>query len=463
MTYDDKCKVKKLEENKDNYIKGKHNRWLQAIGTNIDKSWFSKIQDRMLDLDVIALQANWLINAIESLDGIKMGLECRKHHFSDINAKRSKKGAPKLSWDKFIIDCDRYKKFVIQFPDLYSVIKNDIMMEFDCTITREEIHNQFSLFVSDYKFQGTKIPVCCWLSKHFSTLYEYICDYKFYNQGSDSQDRFKLHNKLYHLIGDFFKEVIKKVQDKRDSSFIYRYDGVWIRECDLQAWGEAFDIVSAKKSLPLKLRITSNNYVAALPPPSSSLVSSLNSNNNLFQNSVYSVNGINGFKHIRRLEDKTTRRFAFVPYRSKRVKCFEDFIINIYPLHYRVIEKVSTNHESEYKVSTNREKNNISKHRNGWKCRVHGKWIYSKVKNNETKEQFQEYIKSLLSKKALESIPTQEENEESSTTGLHAEIVKSELTTRTDPLDELLPASNDKMDGSTDSGLKNVDEIGRYL
>lgn len=68
-----------------------------------------------------------------------------------------------------------------------------------------------------------------------------------------------------------------------------------------------------------------------------------------------------------------------------------------------------------------------------------------------------------VNQEPLESIPTQEENEESSTTCLQAEIALSESTTRTNHLDELLQASNDKIDGPYDSGLKIVDEFGRYL
>lgn len=112
--------------------------------------------------------------------------------------------------------------------------------------------------------------------------------------------------------------------------------------------------------------------------------------------------------------------------------------------------------ESEYKLST-REKNNISKHRNGWKCRVHGNWIYSWVKEKESKEQFEKRIEGLVSEAgvASNSMERLKSNQESSQKLL--EPATSSLDSKTlnhtiDSLERLLPASELK-----------IDEFGRYV
>lgn len=122
--------------------------------------------------------------------------------------------------------------------------------------------------------------------------------------------------------------------------------------------------------------------------------------------------------------------------------------------------------ESEYKLST-REKNNISKHRNGWKCRVHGNWIYSWVKEKESKEQFEKRIEGLVSEAgvASNSMERLKSNQESSQKLL--EPATSSLDSKTlshtiDSLERLLPAYNDKCDGY-ETTTHAVDDFGRYL
>ena len=254
MTAEEIKAAKTLEANQDHYCFGR--RWTQAIGSNIGKEWFDRIQCEMVEVDLIAAQANLLIKAIESAGGKELRESTRKSDFEDfINYHRIKKGYSKLSWNAFVKDCEKYKKFVMQFPDVYSAVRDQINEENEdpnTDLTREQIKEQFGYFISKVDYQGPKIPLCGWMKENFETLYEFLCDVKFYGQQENTPDRFKLHNRLFSYMGNIFKIIIRKVQDKIDTPYIYRYDGLWIKKCDMKFWIDALKSVAEKYKLPIK-------------------------------------------------------------------------------------------------------------------------------------------------------------------------------------------------------------------
>lgn len=249
-----------INQNTDKMCGNSHSRWWQNAGSYIPKEWFSKFNEKMVEIDIKSAQAHLLPLALFSIDGKTVSEEYAEIIIEAVNAKCSKKFTKEMIFN----ECRSYSDKISSQLDPYQMIADEVnkecpaMIENEIKTDRDKIKKQFNYFICKENFQGITIPLCWWMNKNFHALYNFVCDYKFHNKNSNENKEHLLHNKLFGILGKLFFEVTRMVQDKKETPFIYRFDALWVLESDLEIWLDAIRIKSFKYQIKPSLSLTRN-------------------------------------------------------------------------------------------------------------------------------------------------------------------------------------------------------------
>ena len=238
LSGEDKKFGKMITEDTDKYSQNQYGRWLQIAGSNISKETFYKFDQSLVSIDIRSAQAKLLVPGLCYFNHFSFPTHVRKARLDLLNVERDVRGKGPILFDDLEREMRTYTNLGLSVSDLYSFIAEDINMDdMGEVVCRDFIKQEFDQLLNNVKFQGTTKKICAWFNKNFPSLYEYICDYKFYNTKTVVEE-FKLHNKLQCLYGDVFKAAIEKVQRKKETPFLYRYDAVWVLKSDMALWLE---------------------------------------------------------------------------------------------------------------------------------------------------------------------------------------------------------------------------------